>query len=146
MEIFIPVIGLILVFMFIKFILNKIFYLTLLLGFTFIINFTYKIPYTICLCSIGIIIYALYSIYSEIKYMGKSFIKPCRLYYHGFYEKIVTLLFSMNYIVFMIIIYSILISRSFFMFDIVEICITFALTWVFIEVVLNSRNIVFKLI
>lgn len=146
MEIIFIFIAILIILMFIKYLLKKIFFMALGLGIAGIISFLYKVPYIISLCSIMILIYSINSIFSEIKYMVCSLVKPCRFYRNGFYEKIVTLLFSMNYIIFMSICYIALMSMSFSMIDIVEIATAFSFIWICVWLVMHTRTILFKVI
>ena len=146
LEILVCIIGILLAFIFLKFIFKKLFLIVSLLGFAGIISFIYKVPYIISIASMLIFIYSVNTIFSEIKYMAKSFIKPCRFYEYGFYEKIVNLLFSLNYIVFMSICYLSLMNTSLSMIDIAELGIAFCITWIFVWIVLNTRSMLFNYI
>ncbi|SCI13735.1 Uncharacterised protein [uncultured Clostridium sp.] len=146
MEMIIAIICVILLFIIIKYLLKKLVFALILVGVTGIISYIYKVPYIISLCSILILLYSIYSIFSEVKFFGYNIIRPCRLYINGFYEKIVTLLFSLNYIVFMSICYITLMSISFSMIDIVELATAFIFTWIFVWLVLHTRSLLFSII
>ncbi len=73
--------------------------------------------------------------------MGENLVKPRRFYLNGGYEKIVALLFSINYVIFMILCYTTLMNKSFYILDIIDLCISFCLTWICIWIVGHVRSI-----
>ncbi len=146
LEIILIIIACIIAFIFIKYLLKKILLALFILGFSGIISFIYKIPYSISVLSISILIYSIKTIFSEIKHLGRNLIKSRRLYLYGWHEKMVDLLFSVNYIVFMGICYMILMRICFSMVNIMNLGIAFCLTLVCIWAVGHSRSTLFRCI
>lgn len=146
MEIILIIVACVLAFIFVKFLLKKLLLGLFILGFAGVISFVYKVPYSISVLSIAILIYSTLSIFSEIKHMGSNIIRPRKVYLNGWSEKMVDLLFSVNYIVFMSICYILLMRASFYTIDTMQLCITFFLTWSFIWIVGRSRKVLFKYI
>lgn len=146
MEIILIIVACVLAFIFVKFLLKKLLLGLFILGFAGVISFVYKVPYSISVLSIAILIYSTLSIFSEIKHMGSNIIRPRKVYLNGWSEKMVDLLFSVNYIVFMSICYILLMRASFYTIDTMQLSITFFLTWSFIWIVGRSRKVLFKYI
>lgn len=146
MEIIIAIIAIILIFIVVKYLFKKLLFCLFILGFAGVVSFIYKIPYSICIFSLVILIYSINCILSELKYMGSNLIRPCKLYLNGWYEKIVAILFSINYIVFMIICYMTLMHKGIFMIDAMELGVAFCLTWICIWAVGSSRKLLFTYI
>lgn len=132
--------------MFIKYLLKKVLLCLFILACSGGISFVYKIPYSISIFSISILIYSLYSIFSEIKNVGCKLFKSRKLYLDGWSEKLVDLLFSVNYIVFMITCYMLLMRMSFSMIDIFELGIAFFITWICLWLVGHSKGFILKFI
>lgn len=132
--------------MFIKYLLKKVLLCLFILACSGGISFIYKIPYSISIFSISILIYSLYSIFSEIKNVGCKLSKSRKLYLDGWSEKLVDLLFSVNYIVFMITCYMLLMRMSFSMIDIFELGIAFFITWICLWLVGHSKGFILKFI
>ncbi|MEG2787198.1 MAG: hypothetical protein RR942_05190 [Romboutsia sp.] len=146
MEIVFIIVACVLTFIFIKFLLKKLLTGLFILSFAGIISFVYKVNYSISVLLITMLIFSANSIFSEVKRMGSNIIKSHNLYLNGGSEKMVNLLFSINYIVFMSICYIVLVRMSFNMIDTIELGIAFCLTWSFIWMVGYSRKILFKCI
>lgn len=146
LEIILIIIACIIAFMFIKYLLKKILLALFILGFSGVISFIYKIPYSISVLSISILIYSIKTIFSEIKHIGGNLIKSSKLYLNGWHEKIVDLLFSFNYIVFIGICYILLIRIGFSMISAMDLVIAFFFTWICIWLVGHSKNTLFKCI
>jgi hypothetical protein len=146
LEIILIIVACVFAFMFIKYLLKKILLALFILGFSGVISFIYKIPYSISVLSISILIYSIKSISLEVKHMSGNLIKSRRLYLNGWHEKMVNLLFSVNYIVFMGICYMMLMRVSFSIIDTMELVIAFCLTWICIWIVGHSRFVLFKCI
>lgn len=140
MELILVIFAIIFIFIFIKYLLKKFLLLLLFFLVSAFIAFVYKIPYSISISSILIFIYSIKCIVSEFKYFGGNLVKPCKFYLNGAYEKLVSLLFSLNYIVFMFICYVLLMSKSFYIIEFFDLIILFCLTWLCIWFVGNSRN------
>ena len=115
-------------------------------GFTGIILNNILSWFWISVLSISILIYSIKTIFSEIKHLGRNLIKSRRLYLYGWHEKMVDLLFSVNYIVFMGICYMILMRICFSMVNIMNLGIAFCLTLVCIWAVGHSRSKLFRCI
>lgn len=141
MELILPLIAIIVIFIFVKYLLKKFLIFISVIIFSGVLTLIYKIPYSISIFSVSILLYSIHCIFLEFKYMGKSIIKPCRFYLNGAYEKLVSLLFSINYIVFMTICYILLMNKSFYMLDAIDLGISFSLTWICIWCVTRTRNI-----
>ena len=144
MEIILILIACLIGFMLIKYLLKKILFGFLILVFSGIISFIYKIPYTIMLLSISIIIYCIFSICSELKQMLLNLFKSRKSYLNGWYEKIVDLLFSTNYIFFMINCSIYLVRMSFSTFNTMNLVIIFLISWMCIWTIGHSKFILFK--
>ncbi|CEN22292.1 hypothetical protein [Paraclostridium sordellii] len=144
MEIILILIACLIVFMIIKYLLKKILFGFLILVFSGIISFIYKIPYTTILLSISIIIYCILSICSELKQILLNLFKSRKSYLNGWYEKIVDLLFSTNYIVFMINYSIYLVRMSFSTVNTMNLVIIFLISWIFIWSIGHSKFILFK--
>ncbi|MFR3558888.1 MAG: hypothetical protein ACLTUN_10125 [Paraclostridium sordellii] len=144
MEIILILIACLIVFMIIKYLLKKILFGFLILVFSGIISFIYKIPYTTILLSISIIIYCILSICSELKQILLNLFKSRKSYLNGWYEKIVDLLFSANYIVFMINYSIYLVRMSFSTVNTMNLVIIFLISWIFIWSIGHSKFILFK--
>jgi hypothetical protein len=132
--------------MFIKYLFKKVLLCLFILACSGGISFIYKIPYSISIFSISILIYSLYSIFYEIKNVGCKLFKSRKLYLDGWSEKLVDLLFSVNYIVFMITCYMLLMRMSFSMIDIFELGIAFFITWICLWLVGHSKGFILKFI
>lgn len=132
--------------MFIKYLFKKVLLCLFILACSGGISFIYKIPYSISIFSISILIYSFYSIFSEIKNVGCKLFKSRKLYLDGWSEKLVDLLFSVNYIVFMITCYMLLMRMSFSMIDIFELGIAFFITWICLWLVGHSKGFILKFI
>ncbi|CEN22959.1 hypothetical protein [Paraclostridium sordellii] len=144
MEIILILIACLIGFMLIKYLLKKILFGFLILVFSGIISFIYKIPYTIMLLSISIIIYCIFSICSELKQMLLNLFKSRKSYLNGWYEKIVDLLFSTNYIFFMINCSIYLVRMSFSTFNTMNLVIILLISWTCIWTIGHSKFILFK--
>ncbi|CEN79038.1 hypothetical protein [Paraclostridium sordellii] len=144
MEIILILIACLIGFMIIKYLLKKILFGFLILVFSGIISFIYKIPYTTILLSISIIIYCILSICSELKQILLNLFKSRKSYLNGWYEKIVDLLFSTNYIVFMINYSIYLVRMSFSTVNTMNLVIIFLISWIFIWSIGHSKFILFK--
>lgn len=144
LEIILILISCLIGFMLIKYLLKKILFGFLILVFSGIISFIYKIPYTIMLLSISIIIYCIFSICSELKQMLLNLFKSRKSYLNGWYEKIVDLLFSTNYIFFMINCSIYLVRMSFSTFNTMNLVIIFLISWMCIWAIGHSKFILFK--
>lgn len=144
LEIILILIACLIVFMIIKYLLKKILFGFLILVFSGIISFIYKIPYTTILLSISIIIYCILSICSELKQILLNLFKSRKSYLNGWYEKIVDLLFSTNYIVFMINYSIYLVRMSFSTVNTMNLVIIFLISWIFIWSIGHSKFILFK--
>lgn len=141
LELFLFLILTVATFVFIKYLFKKFLFFIFIVIFSGIFALIYKVPYSVSTFSICILLYSIKCIFSEIIYMGGTIIKPCKFYLNGFYEKIVTLLFSLNYIIFMTICYMLLISKSFYILEILDLVIPFCLTWLCIWCIGYIRNI-----
>ena len=146
LELILILITCILAFIFIKYLFKKLMLCVFILTFSWGISFIYKIPYSISVFSVLILIYSFYSIFSEIKNMGGKLFKSRKLYLDGWSEKLVDLLFSINYIVFMLAAYILLMRFSFSMIDIFELGIAFFMTFACIWLVGHSKNFILKFI
>lgn len=144
LEIILILIACLIGFMLIKYLLKKILFGFLILVFSGIISFIYKIPYTIMLLSISIIIYCIFSICSELKQMLLNLFKSRKSYLNGWYEKIVDLLFSTNYIFFMINCSIYLVRMSFSTFNTMNLVIILLISWTCIWTIGHSKFILFK--
>lgn len=141
MELIVALISIAVIFIVITYIVKKIFTFISVVLLSAILTLIYKIPYSISIFSVSILLYSIRCIFSELRYMGKSIIKPCRSYLNGAYEKLVNLLFSINYIIFMTICYVLLMSKILYMLNITDLGMSFALTWICIWFVTRTRNI-----
>ena len=141
MELILLLIATIVTFIVVKYLFKKLLFCILIVIFAGIFSLIYKISYSVSIFSICILLYSIKCIFSEVIYMGGAIIKPCRFYLHGAYEKLVALLFSLNYIFFMIICYILLMSKSFYILEVMDLLISFCLTWICIWFVGYIRNI-----
>lgn len=127
--------------MFIKYFFKKIIFFIFILFSSGCISLAFKIPYSVSICSFCILLYSIKCIFLEFKFLGMNIIKPCKLYLNGYYEKLVYLLFSLNYIVFMSICYIFLVSKSMYILEVLDLVIAFCLTWISIWLVGRMRSI-----
>lgn len=146
MELILILIACLLGFVFIKYLFKKVMLCLFILACSGGVSFIYKIPYSISIFLVSVIIYSFYSIFSEMKNMGCKLFKSRKSYLDGWSEKLVDLLFSINYIVFMITSYMIFMRMSFSMIDIFELGIAFFITLLCIWIVGHSKNFVLKFI
>nr|WP_250673726.1 hypothetical protein [Paeniclostridium ghonii] len=146
MELILILIACILGFIFIKYLLKKVLLCLFILALSGVISFFYKIPYSISVFSVSILIYSIYSIFSEMKNISCKVFKSRKSYLDGWSEKLVDLLFSANYIVFMITCYMLLMRISLSMIDIFELGIAFLVTWICIWLVGHSKSFILKYI
>lgn len=144
LELALIIILLVLSYMIIKHLFKKILSGLFILGLCGVISFIYKISYEVTLISIVMIICAIKFIMSELKHMGSDFIKPCRLYSNGLYEKMTALLFSINYIIFICLCSILLLRRNLYITNISDFLIICCVTWIIIWSIGRIRTIIFN--
>ena len=131
---------------FIKYLFNKFILFLFILSISIGITFVYKIPYKISIFLIFVLIYTFYSVLSQLKIIKFKIFKSRKLYLNGWYEKLVDLLFSLNYITLIILSYIVLTKFSFTFMDIYKLSISFFVTWISLWIIGHSENFLLKII
>ena len=146
MELALLLIAIIITFFIVRYLFKKLLFCIFILICAGTYTIIYKIPYSISTFSICILIYSIKYLFSELINIGGIIIKPGRFYLNGYYEKLVCLLFSLNYVLFVAISYMLLISKSFYIIDIMDLVISFCLTWVCIWFIGYIKDVFLKYI